>query len=563
MGPNEAPSATIAQPTAALTFKGGDSIAYSGSATDREDGTEPASRLTWWVELHHDTHTHPFMPRTTGASGKLFVPPIGETSDNVFLRLYLEAMDDSGKADTVFRDILPQKVQFTLATDPAGLAVTLDGQPQGCRSPSRGWWAWSASWGAAPQTVGSTSYKFPSWSDGGAATHRISTPAAATTYTARFAAVVNQLPTVSITAPSGGATVTVNTATTITASAADGDGTVSKVEFLDGTTLLGTDTSSPYSWTWTPNTTGTHSLTARATDNQAGSRTSTVVSVSVNLPVNRLPTVSLTAPANGASVTVNTSVTLSANASDPDGSVAKVEFFDGASKLGEDATSPYSYSWLPTVTGAHSITARVTDDRGGTATSAAASVTVTAAANVPPTATLTAPASGATLVAGVATTMTATASDPDGSVSKVEFYDGGTKLGEDATSPYTLSWTPSTTMTGTRSLTARAIDNLGAAGSSAAVSMTVNLPPNVNPTASLTAPAERRNAAAGRGDDPHRHGGRCRRTVTKVGFYDGATLLGEDTTSPYRSAGHRRRPGRTRSRRAPPTIAAAPAPLGR
>ena len=283
VGPNEAPSATIAQPTAALTFKGGDSIAYSGSATDREDGTEPASRLTWWVELHHDTHTHPFMPRTTGASGKVFVPPIGETSDNVFLRLYLEAMDDSGKADTVFRDIQPQKVQFTLATDPAGLSVTLDGQPREVPITITGVVGMERELGATtPQTVGSTAYNFPSWSDGGAATHRISTPADATTYTARFTAVVNQLPTVSITAPSGGATVTVNTATTITASAADGDGTVSKVEFYDGATLLGTDTSSPYSWTWTPNTTGTHSLTARATDNQAGSRTSTVVSVTVN-----------------------------------------------------------------------------------------------------------------------------------------------------------------------------------------------------------------------------------------------------------------------------------------
>jgi hypothetical protein len=62
------------------------------------------------------------MPPTSGVSGKIFVPPIGETSDNVFLRLYLEAVDDSGAADTVTRDILPQKAQFTLTTEPAGLS---------------------------------------------------------------------------------------------------------------------------------------------------------------------------------------------------------------------------------------------------------------------------------------------------------------------------------------------------------------------------------------------------------------------------------------------------------
>ena len=159
--------------------------------------------------------------------------------------------------------------------------------------------------------------------------------------------------------------------------------------------------------------------------------------------------------------------------------------------------------------------------------------------------------------------MTATASDPDGSVSKVEFYDGGTKLGEDATSPYSLSWTPPTTMTGTRSLTARAIDNLGAAGTSAAVSVTVNLPPNVNPTATLTAPANGATLPRGVATTLTATAADADGTVTKVGFYDGATLLGEDTTSPYSSAGRRPRRGRTRSRREPPTTGAAPAPLVR
>jgi len=534
-GPNEAPSAVIAAPAVSATYRGGDSIAYSGSAADREDGTVPESRLTWWAELHHDTHTHPFMPRTTGASGKLFVPPIGETSDNVFLRLYLEAMDDSGKADTVSRDILPQKVQFTLATDPGGLSVTLDGQPRVVPLTVTGVVGMERELGVTtPQTAGSTSYNFSSWSDGGAATHRISTPAAATTYTARFGAVVNQLPTVSITAPSSGAALTINTATTISATAADGDGTVSKVDFFDGATLLGTDTSSPYSLGWTPNTTGAHALTARATDNAGGITTSPGVNVNVNPAVNRLPTVSLTAPANGSSVTINTPLTLSANASDPDGSVAKVGFYDGSTLIGEDTSAPYSWSWVPTTTGSHTITARVTDNQAATAsTTPAVSVTVNPAANQPPTASLTAPAAGATLVTGTATTLTATAADPDGTVSKVGFYDGSTLLGEDTSSPYSLSWTPATTGTGTRSLTARATDNQGSVGTSTPVSVTVNLPPNVNPTATLTAPANGATLPRGVATTLTATAADADGTVAKVGFYDGGTLLGEDTTSPY------------------------------
>src|SRR6185436_10966055 len=79
-----------------------------------------------------------------------------------------------------------------------------------------------------PQTLGSTQYQFSSWSDGGTSTHRIATPAAATTYTARFTIVTNRMPTVALTAPSSGASIAANTTTTLTATAADGDGTVSK-----------------------------------------------------------------------------------------------------------------------------------------------------------------------------------------------------------------------------------------------------------------------------------------------------------------------------------------------
>lgn len=95
--------------------------------------------------------------------------------------------------------------------------------------------------------------------------------------------VVNAAPTVSITAPLTGTGFTFGTAINLAANASDvAPGTVSSVSFYDGATLLNTDTSSPYSFTWTGAAVGNHSITARATDNKGAVTTSTPVSITVN-----------------------------------------------------------------------------------------------------------------------------------------------------------------------------------------------------------------------------------------------------------------------------------------
>ncbi|WP_354580812.1 Ig-like domain-containing protein [Hymenobacter sp. UYP22] len=94
-------------------------------------------------------------------------------------------------------------------------------------------------------------------------------------------------------------------------------------------------------------------------------------------PANQAPTVSLAAAST--SLTVNSALALTATAADADGSVAKVEFFNGATKLGEDTSAPYQLSWTPTATGTVSLTAKATDNAGASTTSGAVSVAVTAA----------------------------------------------------------------------------------------------------------------------------------------------------------------------------------------
>jgi hypothetical protein len=93
---------------------------------------------------------------------------------------------------------------------------------------------------------------------------------------------------------------------------------------------------------------------------------------------NTAPSVQLTAPTSGFTTTAPTNITLTATATDSDGSVTKVEFFQGATKLGEDPSSPYSVTWNNAPAGSYSLTARATDNNGATTTSAAVNITLTA-----------------------------------------------------------------------------------------------------------------------------------------------------------------------------------------
>ena len=190
----------------------------------------------------------------------------------------------------------------------------------------------------------------------------------------------------------------------------------------------------------------------------------------VDVHGNSPPTVTLTQPADGASFTAPATMGLSATASDTDGTVTKVEFFNGVTKLGEDTTAPFGFTWSGVGAGSYTLTARATDDLGATATSAPSRITV-GTTNVPPTVSLTFPADGASFPWKPTITMTATAADSDGTVTKVEFLDGTKILGQDTAAPYAFTWR--NVPVGTHVLTARATDNRGAVTTSSVVSITV------------------------------------------------------------------------------------------
>jgi glucose/arabinose dehydrogenase len=185
---NTVPTASITQPVAGTTYAAGNVVQYTGTGNDAEDGVLPASAFTWWVNLHHDDHVHPFVPPVTGAkSGSFTIPTTGETSPNVYYRIHLRVRDSAGLTRSVKRDIFPRTSTITLATNPTGLQLKLDGQP--VTTPYRfvGVVGMQRRIEAvSPQVASGTNWTFASWSDGGARSHTIRTPSGDTTYTARY-----------------------------------------------------------------------------------------------------------------------------------------------------------------------------------------------------------------------------------------------------------------------------------------------------------------------------------------------------------------------------------------
>jgi regulation of enolase protein 1 (concanavalin A-like superfamily) len=194
------------------------------------------------------------------------------------------------------------------------------------------------------------------------------------------------------------------------------------------------------------------------------------VKISGSTTSNAPPAVSLTSPAAGARYTLPVTVTLTANATDPEGRMASVDFYAGTTLITRDTSAPYAASWSPTSAGTYSLTAVAHDADGASTTSGAVSVTVQGA-NAPPSVTLTAPTTGASFTAPATITMAATASDPEGQIARVEFLNGTTVLGSDTTTPYTFSW--SSVPAGSYSLRAVAYDAAGASATSAAITVSV------------------------------------------------------------------------------------------
>jgi RHS repeat-associated protein len=272
---------------------------------------------------------------------------------------------------------------------------------------------------------------------------------------------------VSLTSPSS-SVIAAPATITLSASATPGTGRrILRVDFFRGTTRIGTDSSAPYSIVWSNVPLGNYILTAVAIDSGGSVAVSEPVAIRVDNP----PSVSLTAPASGTVFAPGTNIAVTAAVGDSDGVIRKVEFFAGSTLIGTQFLAPYEIRWNGVPAGTYSLTARATDLAGLVSVSAPVRITLDTA----PTVAITAPAAGADFDSPATITVSATASDSDGTVAKVEFFDGTTLVGTGSTVPgsSTYSVTLNGVAAGTHVLTARATDDQGVTASSRAVSVIV------------------------------------------------------------------------------------------
>jgi uncharacterized repeat protein (TIGR01451 family) len=189
---NLPPVPVIAAPLSTLTWKVGDTIAFSGSATDPEDGPLPASRLSWSLVIEHcpsNCHTHPVQDFVGVSSGSFSGQDHEYPS---YLVLELTATDSNGLSASTMVSLQPKTVSLSFTSAPTGMQLTVDASA--ASSPfSRTVIVGSSNSVSAPspQTLNGSQYKFSTWSDGGAASHNVVAPANPATYGATYVAVTS------------------------------------------------------------------------------------------------------------------------------------------------------------------------------------------------------------------------------------------------------------------------------------------------------------------------------------------------------------------------------------
>jgi glucose/arabinose dehydrogenase len=188
INPNSLPVVNILSPATGTTYRGGDVINFSGSASDAEDGTLPPQAYSWSVTFHHDQHFHDSPPIAVGVtSGTYTIPNSGETSINVFYRLHLTVTDSEGLSNSTYVDLKPNISVMTLQSNPTGLKLTMDGQQYTTQTPIKSVEGVIRTIGVvSPQTLNGITYSFASWTHSGADAQTLPTPIDNTTYIANF-----------------------------------------------------------------------------------------------------------------------------------------------------------------------------------------------------------------------------------------------------------------------------------------------------------------------------------------------------------------------------------------
>ncbi len=397
-------------PAGTLTWKVDDTIGFSASATDAQDGTLPPSAFSWNVALRHcpsgNCHTHSHQSYAGVSSGS-FTAPDHEYPSHLLVTVTVT--DSQGLTASRTVQVNPQSVTLGFASNPPGAALTVDSEALFAPA-SRDFIVGHSMNLIAPaqRQYNGADYTFASWSDGVTTPTRTGykAPASATTLTANYVldAPANQPPTAAVSAsPSSGPAPL--TPTLSAAGSTDPEsGPLTYAWDLDDDGLYDDATGVTTSLA-TFRSVGPHPVRVRVTDNAGANATaSTTVTVT-----NTAPTATVTTTPSPASGTAPLAVSFSAaSTTDPNPG----DTFTYAWDLDGDGT----FETLGTPTppqrtygvGTTTVRLRVTDNHGDSDTDA---VTVTAA-NTAPSVTSVSPAAGTTWSVGQTIGYSATANDP-------------------------------------------------------------------------------------------------------------------------------------------------------
>jgi hypothetical protein len=378
-------------------------------------------------------------------------------------------------------------------------------------------------------------------------------------------------------------TVPIGSSTVITATSTAASGLVQRVEFYtdwnssSGTgTKLGTSYAAPYSVVYTPSGPAgkVHLVKAMAYDNN-GDYISSInnqdeVALTMINPVSGgLPTCLITSPSTGALIEIpdyvdNASAFISVNVSagaTATGEITQVQLYVNGALYATDTVYPYTFKFVPKVTGPYTLTALAYDNHGNVI----ASSTQTTYTNVPPatlvqieaapSVDITSPGSGAVLNSGAPTSIQVSATDTNldqngnpVSITQVQFFQDGAFVGE-ASQPttgniYTTSFKPTQAFLNgvliPSELTAVATDSLGFTGTSPAIEVTVtaggtgsNVVIGTPPTATLNFPTNGENVIVNTPVTFSASGYAANGNIQSVSFLVNGAVVATVTSYPY------------------------------
>jgi hypothetical protein len=308
----------------------------------------------------------------------------------------------------------------------------------------------------------------------------------------------------------------------LTATAADPDGQVARVEFFSGTMRVHTDTTAPYTFAWSNVAAGTYSLTAVAFDNDGASASSAPVVLTVQkAPGTQADLSEITTRAHSPEAAP---IEPAASALEWDDAIERVEFSSEATRPAAVTGAADDVAWADLTTGPHDPAAIPVPNESAPATPTRAFARVRKGPNTPPVASLM--TDGTEFTAPARIVLTAVAWDADGPVARVELFAGKTRLSTVTSEPYTFTW--SSVRAGSYDLTAVAYDQEGARATSLPVQVTVQpaLPVITLTTSGTTfsAPATVRLTAGVTGSDS---------PPDRVEFFAGTTRLNTTVEAPY------------------------------